>query len=51
MGKLTTHVLDTMSGRPGHGMQLALYRVDGADRVKLAEAAAFAAALRAPSPA
>jgi 5-hydroxyisourate hydrolase len=38
MGKLTTHVLDTMSGRPGTGMQLALYRVDGADRVKLAEA-------------
>jgi len=29
MGKLTTHVLDTMHGRPAAGMALALYRLDG----------------------
>lgn len=26
MGKLTTHVLDTASGRPGQGITVALYR-------------------------
>lgn len=30
MGKLTTHVLDTMHGRPAAGMQLRLYRLDAA---------------------
>ena len=29
MGKLTTHVLDTMNGCPAAGMAVALYRVDG----------------------
>lgn len=29
MGKLTTHVLDTMNGCPAAGMLVALYRVDG----------------------
>lgn len=29
MGKLTTHVLDTMNGCPAAGMQVALYRTDG----------------------
>ena len=38
MGRLTTHVLDTTSGRPGAGMQLTLYRLEGAERTKLAEA-------------
>jgi len=32
MGRLTTHVLDTVVGRPGSGMKLALYRLDGAER-------------------
>ncbi|WP_269629918.1 hydroxyisourate hydrolase [Pelomonas sp. BJYL3] len=30
MGKLTTHVLDTMHGRPAAGMLLRLYRLDAA---------------------
>jgi len=29
MGKLSTHVLDTASGRPGAGVRVALYRADG----------------------
>ena len=29
MGKLTTHVLDTMNGCPAAGMAVALYRLDG----------------------
>jgi 5-hydroxyisourate hydrolase len=29
MGKLTTHVLDTMNGCPAAGMSVRLYRVDG----------------------
>ncbi len=28
-GKLSTHVLDTASGRPAAGMRIALYRLDG----------------------
>lgn len=33
MGKLTTHVLDTAHGRPGAGVQLALYAIgDGGAR-------------------
>ena len=31
MGKLTTHVLDTMHGRPAAGMAVALYRLEGQD--------------------
>lgn len=30
MGKLTTHVLDTMHGSPAAGMAVTLYRLDGA---------------------
>jgi len=29
MGKLTTHVLDTMQGSPAAGMAVRLYRLDG----------------------
>jgi 5-hydroxyisourate hydrolase len=29
MGQLTTHVLDTMNGRPAAGMRVTLFRVDG----------------------
>jgi 5-hydroxyisourate hydrolase len=32
MGKLTTHVLDTAHGRPGAGIALHLYRLNGDDR-------------------
>jgi hydroxyisourate hydrolase len=30
MGRLSTHVLDTHSGRPAGGMRVELYRLDGA---------------------
>jgi 5-hydroxyisourate hydrolase len=29
MGKLTTHVLDTAQGRPGAGIRIELYRLEG----------------------
>lgn len=32
MGRLTTHILDTAHGRPGAGIAIRLYRVDGAAR-------------------
>lgn len=32
MGKLTTHVLDTAHGKPGAGIAVALYRVQGYER-------------------
>ena len=32
MGKLSTHVLDTTQGKPGAGVQIALYAVDGGTR-------------------
>ena len=32
MGKLTTHVLDTAHGKPGAGIAVALYRMNGYDR-------------------
>ena len=35
MGRLTTHVLDTSNGRPGQGLRIELFRVDGAERVSL----------------
>ena len=38
LAKLTTHVLDTARGRPAEGVALALYRLDGNRRTKLAEA-------------
>lgn len=36
MGKLTTHVLDTTLGKPGYGISVQLYRIDGNDRQSLA---------------
>ena len=35
MGKLTTHVLDTMNGCPAAGMAVSLFRLDGATPVPL----------------
>lgn len=32
MARLSTHVLDTMHGRPAAGVQIALYRLDGETR-------------------
>ncbi|MCC6306659.1 MAG: hydroxyisourate hydrolase [Rhodobacteraceae bacterium] len=37
-GRLTTHVLDTARGRPAAGMRITLDRLEGALRVRLAEA-------------
>jgi hydroxyisourate hydrolase len=37
-GYLTTHVLDTAAGSPVAGLRVALYRIEGAARVPLAEA-------------
>lgn len=37
-GFLTTHVLDTARGCPAAGLPITLYRLDGAVRVKIAEA-------------
>jgi 5-hydroxyisourate hydrolase len=33
MGRLTTHVLDTSLGRPGKGLRIELYRLEGDVRV------------------
>lgn len=35
MGKLTTHVLDTMHGSPAAGMSVTLYSVEGGEMVRL----------------
>ena len=35
MGKLTTHILDTAHGRPGAGIAMSLFRIDGARRIAL----------------
>lgn len=32
-GRLTTHVLDTASGRPASGLAIELFRLEGTDRV------------------
>lgn len=37
MDRLSTHVLDTTQGRPGAGMGFALFRLDGEERVPVAE--------------
>ena len=37
MGKLTTHVLDTAHGRPGAGIAIALYRIEGKTETLVAE--------------
>ena len=36
MGKLTTHVLDLVRGKPGKGIRIDLYRLDGDKREHLA---------------
>ena len=38
-GYLTTHVLDTARGRPAEGLRIELFRLDGAERVRLGETA------------
>jgi 5-hydroxyisourate hydrolase len=38
MGKLTTHVLDTAQGRPGAGIALELYRLEGETGTLVAKA-------------
>ena len=38
MGRVTTHVLDTASGRPAAGLRLRLDRLEGAERIVVAEA-------------
>ncbi|MEM6373654.1 MAG: hydroxyisourate hydrolase [Pseudomonadota bacterium] len=38
-GYLTTHVLDTAKGVPAAGLQITLYRIEGEDRILLAEMA------------
>lgn len=37
-GYLTTHVLDTGRGVPAAGLNITLYRIEGANRLKLAHA-------------
>jgi 5-hydroxyisourate hydrolase len=37
-GRLTTHVLDTMSGQPGAGLVIELFRIDGELRRLLTQA-------------
>jgi 5-hydroxyisourate hydrolase len=36
-GRLTTHVLDTMSGRPGAGIVIELFRLEPGQRVRLSK--------------
>jgi len=36
-GRLTTHVLDTASGKPAAGLRIRLYRLNGNSHEKLAE--------------
>ena len=35
MGKLSTHVLDTTQGKPGAGVEIELYLINGAERTLL----------------
>lgn len=37
MGRLTTHVLDTSLGRPGQGIRIEVFRLDGEERVRIKE--------------
>ena len=39
MGKLSTHVLDTAQGKPGAGVRVELYAVDGGQRTLLKQEA------------
>ncbi len=34
MGYLTTHVLDTSTGRPGHGIRIELFRLEGSGGIQ-----------------
>jgi 5-hydroxyisourate hydrolase len=38
MGKLSTHVLDITQGKPGTGVELALYAIEGTQRILLKNA-------------
>lgn len=38
MGRLSTHVLDTMHGKPAAGVEIALYAIDGEQRKLLKKA-------------
>ncbi len=38
MGRLTTHVLDTTLGKPGDGIRVELFRLNGEAREKVGEA-------------
>jgi 5-hydroxyisourate hydrolase len=48
-GRLTTHVLDTMSGQPGAGLAIELFRLEGEQRRRLAGVITNADG-RAPAP-
>lgn len=37
MGRLTTHVLDTALGRPGEGIRIEVYRLEGESRQRIKE--------------
>jgi 5-hydroxyisourate hydrolase len=37
MGKLTTHVLDTATGKPAAGMKISLYQVSGNSHTKIGD--------------
>ncbi|MGM0984261.1 MAG: hydroxyisourate hydrolase [Pseudomonadota bacterium] len=37
MGYLTTHVLDTAEGRPGQGIRIEIFRLEGENRTRLKE--------------
>lgn len=37
MGYLTTHVLDTAQGRPGQGIRIEVFRLEGENRTRLKE--------------
>lgn len=37
MGRLTTHVLDTSLGRPGQGIRIEVFRLDGEARTRIKE--------------
>lgn len=39
MGKLSTHVLDTLHGRPAHGVRLSLHRIEGEQSTLLTQTA------------
>lgn len=50
MGKLTTHVLDTMNGSPAAGMAVTLYRIDGSGQAVTLKALALNEDGRADGP-